>query len=64
MKSPHNAISQQEMRETLYRLLGNELSNFNLEKMIINQIDIRNNYFDTAFNVDFTLMKMKPHSKH
>ena len=63
MKSPHNAISQQEMRETLYKLLGNELSNFNLENMIINQIDIRNNYFDTPFNVDYTLMKMKPYSK-
>ena len=63
MISPYNATSQQEMREALYKLLGNELSNFNLDTMIINQIDIRNNYFDTSFNVDFTLMKMKPYSK-
>lgn len=65
MISPYNAISQQEMRETLYKLLGNELSNFNLDTIIINQIDIRNNYFYTSFNVDFTLMKMKmkPYSK-
>ena len=63
MISPHNARSQQERRETLYKLLGNELLNFNLDTMIINQIDIINNYFDTPFNVDFTLMKMKPYSK-
>ena len=63
MISPYNATSQQEMREALYKLLGNELSNFNLGTMIINQIDIRNNYFDIPFNVDFTLMKMNPYSK-
>ena len=63
MTTSHNATPQQELRETLYKLLGNELSNFNLDKMIINQIDIRNNYFDTPFNVDYTLMKMKPYSK-
>ena len=59
----YNATQQQELRETLYKLLGNELSDFNLDTMIINQIDIRNNYFDIPFNVDFTLMKMKPYSK-
>ncbi len=59
----HTATSQQELRETLYKLLGKELSSFNLDKMIINQIDIRNNYFDIPFNVDYTLMKMKPYSK-
>ena len=59
----YNATPQQELRETLYKLLGKELSNFNLDKMVINQIDIRNNYFDTPFNVGYTLMKMKPYSK-
>ena len=59
----YNATPQQELRETLYKLLGNELSNFNLDTMIINKIDIRNNYFDIPFNVDFTLMKIKPYSK-
>ena len=63
MISPYNATSQQEMRETLYKLLGKELLNFNLDTMIINQIDVRNNYFDTPFSVDFTLMKMNPYSK-
>ena len=51
------------MRETLYKLLGNELLNFNLDTMIINQIDIRNNYFDTSFNVDYTSMRITPYSK-
>ena len=59
----YNATSQQELREALYKLLGKELSNFNLDKTVINQIDIRNNYFDTPFNVGYTLMKMKPYSK-
>ena len=35
MISPYNATSQQEMRETLYKLLGNELSNFNLDTIDI-----------------------------
>ena len=59
----YNVILQQEMRETLYKLLGNELLNFNLDTMIINQIDIRNNYFDTSFNVDYTSMRITPYSK-
>ena len=59
----HNATSQKELRKILYKLLGNELSNFNLDTMIINNVDIRNNYFDTPFNVDYTSMKMKPYSK-
>ena len=63
MTPSYNATSQRELRNILYQILGNELSNFNLDKMIINQIDIRNNYFDTPFNVDYTLMKMKPYSK-
>lgn len=63
MTPSYNTTSQRELRETLYKLLGKELSNFNLDKMVINQIDIRNNYFDIPFNVDFTLMKMKPYSK-
>ena len=63
MISPYNATSQRELRNILYQILGNELSNFNLDKMVINNVDIRNNYFDTPFNVDFTLMKMKPYSK-
>ena len=49
----YNATPQQELRETLYKLLGNELSNFNLDKMIIKNVDIRNNYFDIPFNVDY-----------
>ena len=63
MTPSYNATSQRELRSILYQILGNELSNFNLDTMIINQIDIRNNYFDTPFNVDFTLIKMKPYSK-
>ena len=61
----HNAISQKDLRETLYKLLGKELLNFDLDKVIINKIDIRNNYFDTPFNVDYTsiVTKMKPYSK-
>lgn len=59
----YNATSQQELRKILYKLLGNELLNFNLDKMVINNVDIRNNYFDTSFNVDFTLMKMKLYGK-
>ena len=60
-----NNLTQKGLRETLYKLLGKELSNFNLDKVIINEIDIRNNYFDTPFNVDYTstIMKMKPYSK-
>lgn len=64
MTTSHNATLQQELRRVLYKLLGNGLSNFNLGAMIINQIDIRNNYFDIPFNVDYTLMKMKPYSKN
>lgn len=63
MTTSYNATSQQELRKSLYKLIGDSLSNFNLDIMIINQIDIRNNYFDTSFNVDLTLMKMKPYSK-
>lgn len=63
MTPSYNTTSQRELRKILYQILGNELSNFNLDTMIINQIDIRNNYFDTPFNVDFTLMKMKLYSK-
>lgn len=63
MTPSYNATSQRELRNILYQILGNELSNFNLDKMVINNVDIRNNYFDTPFNVDFTLMKMKPYSK-
>ena len=63
MTPSYNTTSQRELRKILYQILGNELSNFNLDKMIINQIDIRNNYFDTPFNVDYTLMKIKPYSK-
>ena len=63
MTPSYNTTSQRELREILYKLLGKELSNFNLDKMVINQIDIRNNYFDIPFNVDYTLMKMKPYSK-
>ena len=63
MTPSYNTTSQRELREMLYKLLGKELSNFNLDKMVINQIDIRNNYFDTPFNVGYTLMKMKPYSK-
>lgn len=63
MTPSYNTTSQRELRKILYQILGNELSNFNLDKMIINKIDIRNNYFDTPFNVDFTLMKVKPYSK-
>ena len=63
MTPSYNTTSQRELREMLYKLLGKELSNFNLDKMVINQIDIRNNYFDTSFNVGYTLMKMKPYSK-
>ena len=63
MTPSYNATLQRELRNILYQLLGNELSNFNLGTMIINQIDIRSNYFDIPFNVDFTLMKMKPYSK-
>lgn len=63
MISTYNAISQQELRKILYKLLGNELSAFNLDKMIINSVDIRNNYFDTSFNVDYVLMKPISYSK-
>lgn len=63
MTPSYNATSQRELRNILYQILGNELSNFNLDKMVINNVDIRNNYFDTPFNVDYTLMKMKPYSK-
>ena len=63
MTTSYNATSQQELRKILYKLIGDSLSKFNLDKMIINQIDIRNNYFDTSFNTGFTLMKMKPYSK-
>ena len=63
MISLYNATSQRELRNILYQILGNELSNFNLDKIVINNVDIRNNYFDTPFNVDYTLMKMKPYSK-
>ena len=63
MTPSYNTTSQRELREILYKLLGKELSNFNLDKMVINQIDIRNNYFDTSFGVGYTLMKMKPYSK-
>ncbi len=61
MTPSYNATSQRELRKILYKLLGDDLSKFNLDKMIINQIDIRNNYFDIPFNVDYTLMK--PYSK-
>ena len=63
MTPSYNATSQRELRNILYQILGNELSNFNLDKMVINNVDIRNKYFDTPFNVDYTLMKMKPYSK-
>ena len=59
----YNATPQQELRETLYKLLGKELSKFNLDKMIINNVDIRNNYFDTSLLDTDYIMKMKPHSK-
>lgn len=63
MTPSYNATPQQELRETLYKLLGNELSNFNLDKLIINNVDIRNNYFDTPFNVDYLSMRITPYSK-
>ena len=62
MTTSHNTTPQRELRKTLYQILGDDLSKFNLDKMIINQIDIRNNYFDIPFNVDY-IMKMKPYSK-
>ena len=63
MTKSYNATTQQELRKILYQILGNELSNFNLDKMIINNVDIRNNYFDTPFNVDYVLMKPTSYSK-
>lgn len=59
----YNATSQQELRKILCKILGNELSNFNLDTMIINQIDIRNNYFDKSFNVDYMSMRITPYNK-
>ena len=62
MKPSYNATSQQELRKILHKLLGDGLSKFNLDKMIINNVDIRNNYFDTSlFSADY-IMKMKPYS--
>ena len=63
MATSHNATLQQELRRVLYKLLGKELSNFNLGTMIINQIDIRNNYFNTSLLSADYIMKMKPYSK-
>ena len=63
MTPSYNTTSQRELRKILYQILGNELSNFNLDKMIINKIDIRNNYFDTPFNVDYLSMRITPYSK-
>ena len=63
MTPSYNTTTQQELRKILYKLLGNELSNFNLDKMVINQIDIRNNYFNTSLLSADCIMKMKPYSK-
>ena len=63
MTPSYNTTTQQELRKILYKLLGNELSNFNLDKMVINQIDIRNNYFNTSLLSADYIMKMKPYSK-
>ena len=62
MTTSYNATSQQELRKILHKLLGDGLSKFNLDKMIISNVDIRNNYFDTSlFSADY-IMKMKPYS--
>ena len=63
MTPSYNTTSQRELRKILYQILGNELSNFNLDKMVINNVDIRNNYFDTPFNVDYLSMRITPYSK-
>ena len=63
MTQLYNATPQQELRKIIYKLLGKELSNFNLGTMIINQIDIRNNYFNTSLLSADYIMKMKPYSK-
>lgn len=59
----YNATPQQELRKILYKLLGDDLSKFNLDKMIINNVDIRNNYFDTSLLSADYIMKMNPYSK-
>ena len=41
MTPSYNATSQRELRNILYQLLGNELSNFNLNKMIIKNADVK-----------------------
>ena len=63
MTQLYNVTPQQELRKIIYKLLGKELSNFNLGTMIINQIDIRNNYFNTSLLSADYIMKMKPYSK-
>lgn len=63
MTQLYNATPQQELRKIIYKLLGKELSNFNLGTMIINQIDIRDNYFNTSLLSADYIMKMKPYSK-
>ena len=63
MISPYSATTQQELRNILYKLLSDDLSKFNLDKMIINNVDIRNNYFNTSLLSADYIMKMKPYSK-
>ena len=63
MISPYSATTQQELRNILYKLLSDDLSKFNLDKMIINNVDIRDNYFNTSLLSADYIMKMKPYSK-